>query len=317
MRKRVQCIYALQTGFATQIMLTRPTPVFNRISAACMMISAVLMFLIAISAQTRLAQTIPNTPVLTQTSSAADTIGIESNGTYYLSLANTSKYADYSVDFSAHPGQPIAGDWTGQGFDTIGSYDLKSGVFTLCTANTAADCAKPANLIQFDYGSPNNVPVSGHWTLNAAHDGIGTFDTQNGLFFLRDALSTGNPDHTLIYGIAGDQAMVGDWQGQGIDTPGLFRSSSATFMLSDQIANGQITTDHTISFGVTSYPYIALAGRWLASEKHSGVGLYDSATGTFVLNPDLSGTSRLIQFPFGAGHSAPLVGHWQQISSKP
>ena len=37
--------------------------------------------------------------------------------------------------------------------------------------------------------------------------------------FVANSLKSGNADITLHYGRAGDQMLVGDWDGDGVDTP--------------------------------------------------------------------------------------------------
>jgi hypothetical protein len=54
-------------------------------------------------------------------------------------------------------------------------------------------------------------------------EGVGTVDPQTGIWYLRDPL-TGDTT-SFYYGNPADHPFMGDWDGDGIDTPGLYRRS--------------------------------------------------------------------------------------------
>src|SRR5205814_3567859 len=74
-------------------------------------------------------------------------------------------------------------------------------------------------------------------------------------WFLRNALTTGIADSQFNLGMAGDRVLACDWNGDGIDTPGIFRSG--VWYITDQLSAG----------GVRSFTYgtghdIPLCGDW-------------------------------------------------------
>ena len=63
------------------------------------------------------------------------------------------------------------------------------------------------------------------------NDTIGVFSPSQNLFLLRNSNSAGQPDLQITFGQSGDQPLAGDWNGDGIDEPGVFRPSTGQFLL--------------------------------------------------------------------------------------
>ena len=42
-------------------------------------------------------------------------------------------------------------------------------------------------------------------------------------WFIRNSITSGPADATFIYGLPGDTPVCGDWNGDGVDTPGVTR----------------------------------------------------------------------------------------------
>ena len=79
---------------------------------------------------------------------------------------------------------PVAGDWDGDGIDTIGVY--RDGDFLLRNSNTNGFAD-----IVVTFGAPGDQPVVGDWD----GDGIDTIGIyRNGVFFLRNSNTTGDPE---------------------------------------------------------------------------------------------------------------------------
>jgi hypothetical protein len=120
--------------------------------------------------------------------------------------------------------------------------------------------------------------------------------------FLRNQLTTGYADLTAIVGNPGDLPIVGDWNGDGVDTVGLYRPVSTTFYLFNRNApDMEVETQFTLSGGVP------IAGRWTGSGG-AGVGFF--ADGVFSLkDTPASGTfDRTVSF--GMNGDIPLTGRW-------
>ena len=78
-----------------------------------------------------------------------------------------------------------------------------------------------------------------------AADDVGVFDDETGIWYLRDD-ATGTTT-SFYYGDPGDVAFVGDWDCDGVDTPGLYRQADGFVYLRN--ANTQGVADREFFFG--------------------------------------------------------------------
>lgn len=78
-----------------------------------------------------------------------------------------------------------------------------------------------------------------------ADDDVGVFDGDTGMWYLRDD-ATGSTT-SFYFGNPGDEPFVGDWDCDGVDTPGLYRQSDGFVYLRD--SNTQGVADVTFFFG--------------------------------------------------------------------
>ncbi|MEP7285274.1 MAG: hypothetical protein ABI947_05845, partial [Chloroflexota bacterium] len=66
---------------------------------------------------------------------------------------------------------------------------------------------------------------------------------------MKNGLTTGYADFAMVLGIPGDVPVAGDWNSDGMDSPGVFRPASATFYLSNQIINGSVFAGSVFGYG--------------------------------------------------------------------
>jgi len=243
---------------------------------------------------------------------AIDTIGIfrpsSNNGTFFLRLHNSQGFADLSVQFNpAAKAYPVVGDWLGTGVDTVGVYDQTNGLFSLCTKNDTTACGNNANILNFVLGIAGDQPLAGHWHAHAIHDGVGVFRPSNGLIYLKNELATGYADYTMVLGVPGDIGVAGDWDGNGISSPGVFRPNSVTFYLSNQVVNGSVIGDYAVTLG---YPGdVPFVGDWIA-QGHAGVGVFRPSNGLIYLKNALTTGYADVQIVYGIPNDRPIAGHW-------
>ncbi len=91
-----------------------------------------------------------------------DTVGAfdPNAGEFQLRNTNSAGPADIILNHAfLVGGTPLAGDWDGDGVDTIGVYN--NGQVSLRNTNTIGHPD-----INFDFGGPGLVPVSGDWDGN-------------------------------------------------------------------------------------------------------------------------------------------------------
>ena len=56
----------------------------------------------------------------------------------------------------------------------------------------------------------------------------------------------GQPDWTFWYGVPGDTPLLGDWDGDGLATPGMYRSSNGFAYLTNEFpADGSVASPST------------------------------------------------------------------------
>lgn len=114
-----------------------------------------------------------------------------------------------------------------------------------------------------------------------AHPGV----YYNGVFYLRESNTAGNADLTVAFGgDASDLPIAGDWNGDGISTIGVYRSSSGQFFLSD--SNTAPNVRYAFTFG--NPDDAPLAGRWDDQITRDGVGVYRNSNGILYLKDYLS-----------------------------
>jgi hypothetical protein len=200
-----------------------------------------------------------------------DTVGLYDPTTsmFYLRNSNDSGVADvtfaYGVARGAHGDTgaawtPIAGDWNGDGVDTIGLYCQATGTFYLRNTNTAGYAD-----VTFVYGPAGNGwnAIAGDWNGDG-DDTIGLYNQVAGVVYLRNTNATGFADVTFGYGPAQNDwaAVAGDWDGDGVDTIGLYSSANANFYLRNTNTAGY--ADNTFMYGVAGNGWTPIVGAWAA-----------------------------------------------------
>ncbi len=97
----------------------------------------------------------------------------------------------------------------------------------------------------FVFGASTDTPISGDWDCNGI-DTPGRFRA-DGYFYLRNAVSGGDPDITFHFGAAGDRPLVGDWNGDGCDTVAVYRPSESTVYAADRLGLHTTWRSHPVS----------------------------------------------------------------------
>ncbi len=124
---------------------------------------------------------------------------------------------------------------------------------------------------------------------------------RNGMFYLKNNNAGGNADLVFGYGISTDTPLVGDWDGDGIDTAGIYRNSM--FYLKNNNAGGN--ADLVFGYGIsTDTP---LVGDW-DGDGIDTAGIYRN--GMFYLKNNNAGGNADLVFGYGISTDTPLVGDW-------
>lgn len=254
-----------------------------------------------------------------QLSAVADTVGFflaESNA-FDLPFENNPHaarlrfhiYSSNSGFFDLVPGvssmMPLAGDFDGDGFDSVGLYDTERADFLLKNVNsdglpdsvfqfgpkgakpvagdfdgdgvdTVAVYVPSTGEFQFPdgssflFGQTGGTPFAGDFDGDG-FDTVGVMNPWNGTFYLKNELAAGEPDVVLTLGFLAWQPMVGDFDGDGVDTIGRFNASTGRVRY--RTANDPHAPIKTFLMDSdTNYFRTPLMGRWDCEGHVENVG---------------------------------------------
>lgn len=136
-------------------------------------------------------------------------------------------------------------------------------------------------------------------------DHVGAY--KSGVFYLRNTNTTGPADISVVYGgAATHQPIVGDWDGDGVDSIGVY--DTATGLLQLRNSNSSGPPDYVFTFGNPGDA--AFAGRWTGSATHDGVGVYRNSNGILYLRNALSTGYSDFFMIFGNPGDTGFAGDW-------
>ncbi|WP_282204975.1 M23 family metallopeptidase [Kitasatospora fiedleri] len=154
-----------------------------------------------------------NRPVLGRWDGGTDQIGVYmADGKFHLRMSDGS----VRVFGFGNGGnwRPLAGDWNGDGAETVGAYDPATSTFYLRDSLTAGAADRTLT-----FGNPDNIPVVGDWDRTGRTE-IGVYNPGNRTFYFRHADASVT---SVTYGDSGDTPVTGDWNGDGWTTQGTVR----------------------------------------------------------------------------------------------
>ena len=161
----------------------------------------------------------------------------------------------------------------------------------------------------FAFGTPGAgwLPIVGDWDEDGV-DSVGLYDPATATFRLKYYNEPGAADVTFVFGPTGSVPVAGDWNGDGRDTIGVWIPSTGEWRLRNSNSAG--AADYTFVF--TALRRRVEADRWgLGHERPRVPGLYQPATGQFVLRKTNLKTSGVSKFNFGpVPGGLPLAGDW-------
>jgi hypothetical protein len=235
------------------------------------------------------------TVTVTQPARTASTPGQfrPSNGFVYLRNSNETGFANNEFFYGTSNDVPVAGDWNGDGRDSIGIF--RNGTFFLRNSNSTGFAD-----VEFAFGAAGDVPIAGDWN----GDGIDTVGLVRGTtVFLRNSNTTGAPDVTFTYGVAGDVPIAGDWNGDGVDTIGAYRPSNGFVYL----RNANTTGFANLEFFYGTANDRPVVGDW----DGDGVDTIGIVRGNqwFLRNTNTTGFADVV-YAYGTTTDIPIAGDW-------
>jgi hypothetical protein len=159
-------------------------------------------------------------------------IGVFRNGAWYFDLNNNGVYdANEGPFYFGLPGDTaIVGDWTGSGSTKVGvfrcpasgvcTWYLSSATQTAATLVPNANLYNPATTLVYTYGLPGDQPVANNWSGTSTVDqiGISRCPAAGVCSWVVENVGDGvyrTSDPVYYFGLSGDIAVVGDWNGNG------------------------------------------------------------------------------------------------------
>jgi hypothetical protein len=143
--------------------------------------------------------------------------------------------------------------------------------------------------------------------------GVSLYNPSLSGFYLKEFLTSGNADHEIRFGTpnTGLMPLLGDWDGDLINTIGLYNPTRGVFHLKNTPTGG--AADITFPYGpANNAGWIPLTGDWDGNSVNT-IGLYNPTRGVFYLKNSLTGGAADITFPYGPANNAgwiPLTGDW-------
>jgi hypothetical protein len=132
-------------------------------------------------------------------------------------------------------------------------------------------------------------------------DTTGVFRPSNGVLYLKNENETGFADVQINYGIGGDDPVVGDWDGDGDATIGIYRNGS--FYLRNENTIG--FADWVFQFGMPGDQPIV--GDWNGDGTDT-IGVY--RRGVFFLRDENSAGTSSASFALGVAGDVGIAGDW-------
>ncbi len=133
------------------------------------------------------------------------------------------------------------------------------------------------------------------------HFSSGLYRPSNATFYLKKDNGSGFADVAITYGIPGDRPLTGDWDGDRIDTIGVYRNG--VFYLHNSNTSG--FADRVVPFGRPGD--LPVVGDW-DGDGIDTIGVYRNGV-FFLRNANTPGPPDLV-FAFGLPGDIPITGDW-------
>ncbi len=206
----------------------------------------------------------------------------------------------------------LAGDWNGDGTDTPGVFRARSGAAPVWLLSNNTTGAGP--LISFAWGAPGDLPLVGDWNGDGA-DTVGIFraaPASGQEFYLATSnVAGGGGVGAVTLGNPGDRPITGDWNGDGIDTIGIFRHNGAAPDWFEADSNATASGGTTVNFANPT-DNVIFTGDW-DGDRHDSPGVFRNEAGAGIwglAGSNAPGGGTAVQFPFGNGDDQPVPGDW-------
>jgi len=183
--------------------------------------------------------------------------------------------------YFGNPGDiPFMGDWDGDGVATPGLYRQSDGYVYLRNSNTQGIAD-----YEFYFGVPGDFPLVGDWNGDGK-DTVSIYRRSEGRVYIVNQLGAnggglGAADLSYGLGNLGDRPFAGDFDGDGVDSVGLYRRSTGFIYFRNSLATGNAD----LSFFYGDPGDQILAGDW-DGDGDDTVAVYRPSNDRFYVNLD-------------------------------
>jgi hypothetical protein len=169
--------------------------------------------------------------------------------------------------------------------------------------NSADDIGTAGKDLETGYGRVNANSAVQLALASFTRDTAGVFRPANGLLYLLNSNTTGFADYALNYGLPGDYPVVGDWDGNGTTTIGIYRNG--TFFLRNS---------NTLGFAEVVFPFGNLGDQPIAGDWDGNgvdtVGVFRPSIAQFLLRNSNSEGPAEASFFLGNPGDVGVAGDW-------
>ena len=137
-------------------------------------------------------------------------------------------------------------------------------------------------------------------------DTIGVYRPSSRVFHLRDFNTSGWPNLSLNFGLAGDIPVVGDWNGDKVSTIGVWRPSARIFYLKNVNSNAAPIAI-SVNYGLSTD--IPVVGDWDGNGTDT-IGVWRPSSRRFLLRDSNTSGAPDRVITFGLPGDIPIVGDW-------
>ena len=241
-------------------------------------------------------------------------------GQNYIGATSVSTDVYGNTAFSFTPGSPVTGGKyiTATATRKVGGTPDETSEFSQCIlvnvskpalTNGAGwflknDLTTGAADISFGYGFPATLLMCA-WDSNQPGVRLPVV-VSGGNWFMRASYTTGTADLNFSYNPASGTPVCGDWDGDGVDTPGVAADSGGQKTWYLRNTNSAGATDVTFQFGpLFTRPVV---GDWDGNGTDT-IGLYSSSSGNWDLRNTNDSGGADASFSYGFTNN-PVVGDW-------
>jgi hypothetical protein len=237
--------------------------------------------------------TTSTTPLCAQ-GSTCDTVTLVDHGGRWYRYSTAAQGSTVQAFYYGNSGDvPFTGDWDGNKVATPGLYRQSDGFAYLRHSNTQGNAD-----VTFYFGNPSDVPLIGDFNGNG-RDSVSLYRSSEQRVYIINRLGEngnglGAADYSFLVGNSGDRPFVGDFNGDGTDTIGLYRPSTGWVYLRNSNSSGTAHVSFHIGTGWDS----VFAGDWNGDGTDT-IGAYRRSTGTVFLAAENSANT--IGYSLGVG----------------